>query len=213
MFQQFGYVITVGTICCLFTYEHNHAPVSFSRCNKCFNNVTHQRILIPAELETKDCNVRKVSSEGTEKTSLQITWNDGHISTYDFHWLQDQCKSGRARLAEDKTDDRSVLKVPGRPSLSEISGASVRYEDFMATTEGLAKALANIKNFGLTLITDSPANKPSTDKAIARISHPMNTLYGDFWEFESNLAFADTAYTSAYVHLHTDTTYFTEPAG
>ena len=36
---------------------------------------------------------------------------------------------------------------------------------------------------------------------------------GGFWDFTSDLASKDTAYTSMALEAHTDTTYFTDPAG
>lgn len=40
-----------------------------------------------------------------------------------------------------------------------------------------------------------------------------NTHYGGFYDFIPDLALADTAYTNLALPAHTDTTYFTEPAG
>lgn len=40
-----------------------------------------------------------------------------------------------------------------------------------------------------------------------------NTHYGGFYDFVPDLAKADTAYTNLALAAHTDTTYFTEPAG
>lgn len=40
-----------------------------------------------------------------------------------------------------------------------------------------------------------------------------NTHYGGFYDFIPDLALADTAYTNLALAAHTDTTYFTEPAG
>lgn len=39
------------------------------------------------------------------------------------------------------------------------------------------------------------------------------THYGGFYDFKPDLASADTAYTNLALAAHTDTTYFTEPAG
>jgi alpha-ketoglutarate-dependent taurine dioxygenase len=40
-----------------------------------------------------------------------------------------------------------------------------------------------------------------------------NILKGGFWNFTSNLASQDTAYTQLGLPAHTDTTYFSDPAG
>ena len=41
----------------------------------------------------------------------------------------------------------------------------------------------------------------------------ISCLKGGFWDFTSDLASKDTAYTSAALEPHTDTTYFADPAG
>ena len=39
------------------------------------------------------------------------------------------------------------------------------------------------------------------------------TIAGGFWDFTSDLSSKDTAYTSLALDAHTDTSYFTDPAG
>jgi trimethyllysine dioxygenase len=91
---------------------------------------------------------------------------------------------------------------------------AVSYETFMKSTdEGVGKLLENIVRYGYGIVKDAPADVEKTKEVVNRISHPQNTIYGDFSVWTSNLAHADTAYTSDFVHLHTDTTYFSEPMG
>ena len=50
--------------------------------------------------------------------------------------------------------------------------------------------------------------------SIIKLQHFINpTCIGAFYDFTSDLSSKDTAYTSIALGLHTDTTYFTEPAG
>ena len=48
---------------------------------------------------------------------------------------------------------------------------------------------------------------------LERIAFIRLTHYGGFYDFTPNLAMADTAYTNIALPAHTDTTYFTDPAG
>jgi len=41
----------------------------------------------------------------------------------------------------------------------------------------------------------------------------LTTTVGGFWDFTSNMASKDTAYTDLYLGAHTDNTYFSDPAG
>ncbi|KAL8719413.1 MAG: hypothetical protein Q9225_003578 [Loekoesia sp. 1 TL-2023] len=52
-----------------------------------------------------------------------------------------------------------------------------------------------------------------TQSLIERIAFIRITHYGGFWRFTSDLASKDSAYTQLALAAHTDTTYFTDPAG
>jgi len=52
-----------------------------------------------------------------------------------------------------------------------------------------------------------------TEKLTLRIGNIRQTQYGGFWDFTSDLAKGDTAYTTMALQAHTDTTYFTDPCG
>ena len=45
------------------------------------------------------------------------------------------------------------------------------------------------------------------------IDEPMQTTFGDMWEYTSDAARADTAYLNTGIGPHNDTTYLTEQAG
>lgn len=58
-----------------------------------------------------------------------------------------------------------------------------------------------------------PPTPTDTEALIRRIAFIRETHYGGFWDFTSDLAHGDTAYTDLALQAHTDTTYFTDPAG
>ncbi len=67
---------------------------------------------------------------------------------------------------------------------------------------------------GFILVERTPYDDPEeTRRLLERIAHIRVTHYGGFYDFTPNLAMADTAYTNIALPAHTDTTYFTEPAG
>ena len=60
----------------------------------------------------------------------------------------------------------------------------------------------------------TPYDDPEqTKKLLERIAFIRETHYGGFYDFIPDLAKADTAYTNLALAAHTDTTYFTDPAG
>lgn len=62
-------------------------------------------------------------------------------------------------------------------------------------------------------MTNTPATPEASEKLLETIGPIRNTHYGGFYDFVPDLALADTAYTNLALAAHTDTTYFTEPAG
>lgn len=58
-----------------------------------------------------------------------------------------------------------------------------------------------------------PVEPGPTEKLLERIAFIRPTHYGGFYDFTSDLTMKDTAYTSLALGPHTDTTYFTDPAG
>lgn len=58
-----------------------------------------------------------------------------------------------------------------------------------------------------------PASPEKTQELLERIAFIRVTHYGGFYDFTSDLTMKDTAYTSLALPAHTDTTYFTDPAG
>jgi trimethyllysine dioxygenase len=63
-------------------------------------------------------------------------------------------------------------------------------------------------------VKDTPYDNPeATKQLLERIGPIRVTHYGGFYDFVPDLAMADTAYTNLALPAHTDTTYFTDPAG
>lgn len=84
------------------------------------------------------------------------------------------------------------------------------------------------EDFGVCFIRGVPATTDETEQLALRISRIRHTqckwniaqwllilmLYiadGGFWDFTSDLAKGDTAYTTLALGAHTDTTYFVKP--
>lgn len=63
-------------------------------------------------------------------------------------------------------------------------------------------------------VNDTPFDDSiHTKKLLERIGPIRETHYGGFYDFIPDMAKADTAYTNIALAAHTDTTYFTDPAG
>ncbi|OXA46435.1 trimethyllysine dioxygenase, mitochondrial [Folsomia candida] len=188
----------------------HHCP-----CENCFNPKTFQKMVIPSKLP--DLSVIKDVETNSSLNSVQITWMDDHKSTFDMNWLQ-KVNTKWLKIPENyflkEDDDQYKYNFTNiHPFPSDPLQNAVNYDDFMSSDHSLAELLGNIVKHGFGIVQNAPPDFNSTKEVVLRISHPQNTIYGDFSQWTSNLAHADTAYTSEYVHLHTDTSYFSEPMG
>lgn len=83
----------------------------------------------------------------------------------------------------------------------------------MADDAGVFKWLSKIDQYGFAFVSGVPATPEATEELVRRIAFIRETHYGGFWDFTSDLSHGDTAYTDLALGAHTDTTYFTDPAG
>ncbi|KAK7953307.1 Trimethyllysine dioxygenase [Apiospora saccharicola] len=71
-----------------------------------------------------------------------------------------------------------------------------------------------IRRLGFVFVTGVPFETgEATEKLLEKIAFIRQTHYGGFYDFIPDLAMADTAYTNLALGAHTDTTYFSDPAG
>lgn len=77
----------------------------------------------------------------------------------------------------------------------------------------LANSLTKMQ-YGYVFVDKTPFDDAiHTKHLLERIGPIRETHYGGFYDFIPDMAKADTAYTNIALPAHTDTTYFTEPAG
>ncbi|KAK9462122.1 uncharacterized protein V1516DRAFT_685149 [Lipomyces oligophaga] len=176
------------------------------QCESCFHPITKQRLLntfqIPETLRPEN-----VVANPTE---VKVVWNDGHLSAYPLDWLH--FHSYQPVLEKMGVFPRTLWtgdEIAANPP-------KVSYDDVMDPNNhggAVADWTRKIKTYGFCFIDRVPTTPADTEALINRLSFPRNTHYGGFWDFTSNLAKADTAYTDLALPLHTDGTYFTDPPG
>ena len=87
------------------------------------------------------------------------------------------------------------------------------YACIMAGDAGLLGWLSMVEENGFALATGVPATLEATERLVKRIGYVRETIFGGMWDFTANLAFKDTAYTSAAIGPHTDGTYSFDSPG
>ncbi|KAJ0288789.1 hypothetical protein COL940_001779 [Colletotrichum noveboracense] len=103
--------------------------------------------------------------------------------------------------------DNKGLKIKYPPT--------IQYNElFPEKDSGIAKLTNTIRERGFAFVDGVPFDTPSaTKEVLERIAFIRETHYGGFYDFIPDMAMADTAYTNIALPAHTDTTYFTDPAG
>ncbi len=90
---------------------------------------------------------------------------------------------------------------------------TMAYAEVMRDEEGLRRWLTLVEEYGFALCEGVPATIEGTKELATRVGYVRQTIFGGMWDFSANLAFKDTAYTSAAIGPHTDGTYSNDSPG
>ncbi|KAF9069703.1 hypothetical protein BDP27DRAFT_1325233 [Rhodocollybia butyracea] len=216
----------------IYSFSHHIWLRDHCRCPSCFHPKTNQRLLNTFEIPS---HIQPLSVQSTPE-GLKVLWPvhvgssheqdesshsspsspaamAEHESLYPWNWLKRN--SYDPKMERNDADFPEEKKILWNSRIAQ-SPPSVAYTDVINSGEnekGLYKWLENIDQFGFSFVTDVPPNASATEKLVRRISFIRETHYGAFWEFTSDLAKGDTAYTNIPLGAHTDNTYFTDPCG
>ncbi|KAJ5575430.1 Trimethyllysine dioxygenase [Penicillium hetheringtonii] len=182
------------------------------QCPKCVHPDTKQRI-VELDSISPDIAPSKIKSGG-HMESVKIIWNDGHESSYPWTWI----KQHHAQTSAPKYQmgPMSISHSEPRP-FRQFDPTSTNYpmaefNKVMLEDDSVRDWLEKIQKYGFCFIEGVPLNPESTKALIERIAFVRHTHYGGFWDFTADLTFKDTAYTNESLGVHTDNTYFTDPA-
>ncbi|PHH51692.1 Trimethyllysine dioxygenase [Ceratocystis fimbriata CBS 114723] len=204
------------------------------RCSQCVNPSTSQRnfdtfavssltecsshvLCAPVDEPAADSYVHpKIPTDVTPSqvesgaNDLKVKWNhDGHESFYSWEFLSFY-QNNDARTAEPLDLQLWGAEIASKPP-------SVTFEEVMSKDSddsGVAKMTQLIRLYGMVFVEGTPHDSPAaTESLLRRIAFIRETHYGGFYDFIPDMAMADTAYTNIRLPAHTDTTYFSDPAG
>jgi trimethyllysine dioxygenase len=138
--------------------------------------------------------------------TLCIAWqHDGGTSILPaaFLWKINQ-DNGRDTAPRRRLWDRAAMGE---------NFPTVSHEEIMSGNEGLLRWLSMVEEHGFALASGIPATLEATKALVTRVGYVRETIFGGMWDFTANLAFKDTAYTSAAIGPHTDGTYSIDSPG
>ena len=178
------------------------------QCSECSHSDTRQRQLDTFSLDPSVKATKTTSADnGTE-----ITWSDGHASQFSWTWLQKHTPFPTPVTTPTTRHQQTRQWKPSIPAtpLQSTDHGSVMSSPF---SEGLRQLVTQIHTYGFAFISNTPASPFATEALLNHIAPIRVTHYGGFWDFTSVVNPIDTAYTNDFLPNHTDTTYFTDPAG
>ncbi|KAJ7056593.1 hypothetical protein C8F01DRAFT_1211296 [Mycena amicta] len=199
--------VAIGWDTKMWSRFHNIWLRDHCRCPQCFHQVTKQRLVNTFEIPP---GITPSKVEPTPE-GLLVSWpsSQPHESLYPWSWLRQN--SYDPKIADAKAPPHEKI-LWGSKILT--SPPTVTYEEAMAQDDrGLHKWLSNIDRFGVCFVSGVPPTPEATEELSQRIGFIRETQYGKFWDFTSDLAKGDTAYTTIALGAHTDNTYFTDPCG
>ncbi|KAG6009374.1 hypothetical protein E4U21_002684 [Claviceps maximensis] len=161
------------------------------------------------------------------ENGVDVTWSDSHESTYTWTWLRAAIHGVENKelrgLHAIRLWNSSIVKDPPKVSYAsvmdkdDITGMADLTSKIVSSKRRSERQISKLiqlqRRQGFCFVTDSPITPEATEKLLKAIGPIRNTHYGGFYDFLPDLAKADTAYTNMALAAHTDTTYFTEPAG
>ncbi|CAJ2508251.1 Uu.00g094370.m01.CDS01 [Anthostomella pinea] len=142
----------------------------------------------------------------TNDEGLTIQWSENlHKSFYPWDFLESYLKSDKPT---PEAVDINFFGVDGHEK------AEMMYEKVLQEPKAIGRLTDLIRRNGFAFVTGVPTSSANaTEKFLEQIAFIRQTHYGGFYDFVPDLALADTAYTNIALGAHTDTTYFTDPAG
>lgn len=181
-------------------------------CEQCFYGPTKQRLLNTATLNLGV----KPASLSHDADAVTVVWSqDSHKSVYPKEWLYLHAYNPRLVPVEDKLAGQKEKLQQDLWTVGAIKEnmPTVDFGDVMKSDDAVTDWILKIWKHGFCLIDNVPVKPEDTEKLVERLMYIRPTHYGGFWDFTSDLAKADTAYTNFDIAGHTDGTYWNDTPG
>lgn len=171
-------------------------------CEQCFHPTAKSRIY------WSDLHLTIKPQEIAEnKDSVQITWEDGHKSNYEYNWLKIRSFTTESQRKYAET----VYKPPKITWHSEDFNAICSkhdYNEIVKTDDALYNWLYKLAVYGVTIIKNTPNSETAIDAIIDRVAFVKRTHYGAKFVVQHISNTNNLAYLSNNLQMHTDLPYY-----
>lgn len=151
------------------------------------------------ETSTLGLDIAPLSAVVTADGNLQITWPDGHESTFLAEWLEvfDYSNGRRRKKRKAKLWDGTFAESVPR----------VSYPTLLGDTAVRAKWLRSFCDYGLAILTDVPSIPGTVLDVGEQFGEVRTTSWGKVFDVKSIADANSLAYTSLPLVVHTDEAY------
>ena len=162
-------------------------------CDECRVAQSGERRLftadIPDDIAPTDA---RLSDDGSH---LDVSWNDGHASTYSLEWLSDNDYSNGSR----SVDRHVTLWTSTLPSLPKFNHA-----DVVGKPDVQLAYLDAVREYGAAIVTNTPSEEGEVARFAETIGHVRETAFERIHNVRHDPAGYNVAHTALELKPHTD---------
>lgn len=138
---------------------------------------------------------------------VKLTWQDGHVSLFDFDWLKKRNFTKENREEYLKTEYRLPPKLWSKNEF-ESAYKKFEYKDVMQDDKALRHWLEALTVHGCALLTGVPRTEQEVRRLIDRVGFIRQTHYGQEFFVRAKEGTNNVAYLSAPLQMHNDLPYY-----
>ena len=172
------------------------------RCETCGDPAVGYRSLRLTELDLA-CKPKGLTTDGR---GIRVTWQDGHESVFSAEWLRTHDYADRRRAARSFKPplwDRHFLEHPPLFDYAELAHSD----------EALLDALIIVRDYGLCLIRNAPAEAGIAEALTQRFGIPQESNFGRVQDLRFDPERRSIAFDVRALKPHTDEPYRASPPG
>ncbi|XP_045446547.1 gamma-butyrobetaine dioxygenase-like [Melitaea cinxia] len=173
------------------------------QCEKCFHSSAKSRII---DWSKFDLNVQPKNVNQSDN-SVQVIWNDGHVSDFKLSWL-----NYRSFVKESQKNYTNTLYKPAKITWHGDDFDKVfskhDYNEIVHSDNALYDWLHKFSIYGVALIQNTPDSETAVDGIVDRIGFTKKTHYGEKFVVQHVANTSNVAYLSNNLQMHTDLPYY-----
>lgn len=171
-------------------------------CEQCFHPTAKSRVY------WSDLHLNIKPKEITEgKDSIQVTWEDGHESKFEYNWLKIRNFTPESQRKYDEVIYKPTKITWHGEEFNDICSKH-DYNQIVKTDEALYNWLYKLSVYGVAIVKNTPNSETAIDAIIDRVAFIKRSHYGVKFVVQHISNTNNLAYLSNNLQMHTDLPYY-----